>query len=33
MKSIELEHVLPFLDDPAMEVKRTAISIVQNYRK
>lgn len=33
MKSIELEHVLPFLDDPAMEVKRTAISIVQNYKK
>ncbi|MEA3386224.1 MAG: hypothetical protein U9Q89_07230 [Thermodesulfobacteriota bacterium] len=33
MKSIELEHVLPFLDDPAMEVKRTAISIVQSYKK
>jgi len=33
MRSIELEHVLPFLDDPAMEVKRTAISIVQSYKK
>ena len=33
MRSIELEHVLPFLDDPAMEVKRTAIGIVQSYKK
>jgi HEAT repeat protein len=33
MRSIELEQVLPFLDDPAMEVKRTAINIVQNYKK
>jgi len=33
MRSIELKHVLPFLDDPAMEVKRTAISIVQSYKK
>jgi HEAT repeat protein len=33
MRLIELEHVLPFLDDPAMEVKRTAISIVQSYKK
>ncbi len=32
MRSIELEHVLPFLDDPAMEVKRTAISIVQRIK-
>ena len=32
MKSIELEHVLPFLDDPSMEVKRTAISIVQRIK-
>ena len=33
MNSIELEHVLPFLDDPAMEVKKTAINIVQSYKK
>jgi HEAT repeat protein len=33
MKAIEIEEVLPFLDDPSMEVKRAAIGIIQDSKK
>lgn len=33
MKAVDLEEVLPFLDDPSMDVKRVAMGIVQDLRK